>query len=138
MASSSPRSACSRTSGSARRARRSGWRAGSSSRDRSGRATGWRGAAKSGRCRHGLGPRLDRLPQRAARRRSRHPFHDPGRLARPRDPSRLPCPAEWDPDASVWLATSDEVPGLVTEAETLEALEAKLKVMVPELIDANV
>lgn len=46
--------------------------------------------------------------------------------------------AEWDPEASVWLATSDEVPGLVTEAETLEALEAKLKVMVPELIDANV
>jgi predicted RNase H-like HicB family nuclease len=31
--------------------------------------------------------------------------------------------AEWDTDAAVWVATSDDVPGLVTEAVTLEALE---------------
>jgi hypothetical protein len=30
------------------------------------------------------------------------------------------------------------VPGLVTEAETLETLEAKLNSMVPELLEANV
>ena len=29
------------------------------------------------------------------------------------------------------------MPGLATEAETLEALEAKLKVLVPELLEAN-
>lgn len=45
--------------------------------------------------------------------------------------------AQWDPDAGVWVATSQDVPGLVTEAETLEVLEAKLKVMVPELLEAN-
>lgn len=45
--------------------------------------------------------------------------------------------AEWDPEASVWIATSDDVPGLATEADTLEALDAKLKVLVPELLEAN-
>ena len=45
--------------------------------------------------------------------------------------------AEWDSEALVWVATSDDLPGLSTEAETLEALSAKLEVMVPELLDAN-
>ena len=45
--------------------------------------------------------------------------------------------AEWDSDSLVWVATSDDVPGLVTEADTLEALDAKLRVMVPELLEAN-
>ena len=45
--------------------------------------------------------------------------------------------AEWDDEAAVWVATSDDVPGLVTEAATIEALMEKLRVMVPELLDAN-
>jgi len=45
--------------------------------------------------------------------------------------------AEWDDEAAVWVATSDDVPGLVTEAQTIEALDAKLKSMVPELLEAN-
>lgn len=45
--------------------------------------------------------------------------------------------AEWDEVAAVWVATSDDVPGLVTESETLEALDTKLRSMVPELLDAN-
>lgn len=45
--------------------------------------------------------------------------------------------AEWDEEAAVWVATSDDVPGLVTEADTIEALEAKLRVMIPELLDLN-
>ncbi len=45
--------------------------------------------------------------------------------------------AEWDPEAKVWVATSDDVPGLVTEAETVEALAEKLSVMIPELLEAN-
>ena len=45
--------------------------------------------------------------------------------------------AEWDDEARVWVATSDDVPGLVTEAETVEALEAKLKNMIPELLELN-
>ena len=28
--------------------------------------------------------------------------------------------AEWDPEAKVWVATSDDVPGLITEANTVE------------------
>lgn len=45
--------------------------------------------------------------------------------------------AEWDAEALVWVATSDDVPGLATEAATIEELDAKLKVMVPELLEAN-
>ena len=45
--------------------------------------------------------------------------------------------AEWDADASVWVATSDDVPGLVTESDTLEALQSKVQLMVPELLEAN-
>ena len=45
--------------------------------------------------------------------------------------------AEWDAEAGVWVATSDDVPGLVTEAQTIEALDAKLKSLVPELLEAN-
>lgn len=45
--------------------------------------------------------------------------------------------AEWDAEANVWVATSDDVPGLVTEADTLEVLSAKLAAMVPDLLDAN-
>ena len=45
--------------------------------------------------------------------------------------------AEWDVEASVWVATSDDVPGLATEEETLEGLIEKLKIVIPELLDAN-
>lgn len=45
--------------------------------------------------------------------------------------------AEWDADAGVWVASSDDVPGLVTESETLEALDTKLQTLVPELLEAN-
>ena len=34
--------------------------------------------------------------------------------------------AEWDPEANVWVATSEDVPGLITEADTLEDLQGKL------------
>lgn len=45
--------------------------------------------------------------------------------------------AIWDDEAKVWVATSDDVPGLATEAETAEALVAKLQILIPELLDAN-
>ena len=41
--------------------------------------------------------------------------------------------ADWDPEAGVWVATSDDVPGLATEAATLEALTEKLRTLVPRL-----
>lgn len=45
--------------------------------------------------------------------------------------------AVWDPEASVWVATSDDVPGLATEAETIEELAERLRGMIPELLAAN-
>lgn len=45
--------------------------------------------------------------------------------------------AEWEPEAKVWVATSDDVPGLTTEANTIEALADKLSIMIPELLEAN-
>ncbi len=45
--------------------------------------------------------------------------------------------AEWDAEAGVWVATSDDVPGLVTEAETMEMLLARLRIMIPELLALN-
>ena len=45
--------------------------------------------------------------------------------------------AQWDPEAEVWVATSDDVAGLVAEADTQEALIAKLHDLIPELIELN-
>jgi hypothetical protein len=42
--------------------------------------------------------------------------------------------ALWDAEAEVWSAEGENLPGLVTEAESLDALMAKLRVMVPELL----
>lgn len=44
---------------------------------------------------------------------------------------------EWDEQAHVWVATSDGVLGLVTEADTLDALFDNLRNLVPELAQAN-
>jgi predicted RNase H-like HicB family nuclease len=45
--------------------------------------------------------------------------------------------AVWDPEAGVWVATSEDVPGLATEAVTIEALTEKLRILIPELLEAN-
>ncbi len=45
--------------------------------------------------------------------------------------------AFWDTEVGVWVATSDDVPGLATEAKTMEILTAKIKQMIPELLIAN-
>ena len=45
--------------------------------------------------------------------------------------------AEWDAEAEVWVASSDDVPGLATGADTFEALVEKLKVVIPELLEEN-
>ena len=37
----------------------------------------------------------------------------------------------------MWVATSDDVPGLATEENNMERLIEKLKIMIPELLDAN-
>lgn len=45
--------------------------------------------------------------------------------------------AFWDDEAKVWVATSDDVPGLVTEARTLDALVERVHAVAPELLDDN-
>jgi predicted RNase H-like HicB family nuclease len=45
--------------------------------------------------------------------------------------------AEWDAEAAVWVATSDEVPGLATEADSTELLISKLKTLIPQLLELN-
>jgi predicted RNase H-like HicB family nuclease len=45
--------------------------------------------------------------------------------------------AFWDEEAQVWVASSNDVPGLITEADTMEHLMQTLKIMIPELLQAN-
>jgi predicted RNase H-like HicB family nuclease len=45
--------------------------------------------------------------------------------------------ALWDAEAKVWVAEGVDVPGLCTEAATMEQLVKKLEVMVPEMLEAN-
>jgi hypothetical protein len=45
--------------------------------------------------------------------------------------------AEWDARAKVWVASSDDVPGLATGADTWNLLIEKLKIVVPELLEEN-
>jgi predicted RNase H-like HicB family nuclease len=45
--------------------------------------------------------------------------------------------ALWDPEANVWVAESDDVPGLVAEADSVDSLVEKLKALIPELLEAN-
>lgn len=50
---------------------------------------------------------------------------------------KLVVNAIWDGEAKVWVATSDDIPGLVTEAPSLDVLVPKLRVMIPEMLDCN-
>ncbi len=45
--------------------------------------------------------------------------------------------AEWDPVAKVYVAESEDVPGLATEARSTADLAQKLKIMIPELLALN-
>jgi len=45
--------------------------------------------------------------------------------------------AIWDAEASVWVATSKDIPGLAAEAPTTEALLDVLRALVPQLLEAN-
>jgi len=45
--------------------------------------------------------------------------------------------ADWDSEAACWYATSDDIPGLATGADTIEDLIERLKIIVPELVELN-
>ena len=46
--------------------------------------------------------------------------------------------ATWDNEANVWWVSKTPIPGLVTEAETLDALHQKLVVMIPEMLEEEI
>lgn len=54
-----------------------------------------------------------------------------------RDDKTLIVRAVWDDEVDVWVATSEDIPGLATEASSLNDLIEKLKIMIPELLGAN-
>ena len=41
----------------------------------------------------------------------------------------------WDPEAAVWFATSEDIPGLVLESGSLDALMERVKIAVPDLLE---
>jgi len=43
----------------------------------------------------------------------------------------------WDGEASVWVATSDDIPGLVLESGSFDALMERVRFAVPELVELN-
>ena len=45
--------------------------------------------------------------------------------------------AQWDGEAGVWVAESDDVPGLVAEGDSPNVLVQKLRTLIPELLELN-
>ena len=43
----------------------------------------------------------------------------------------------WDAEARVWIAESDDVPGLVLESGSFDALVDRVRFAVPELMELN-
>lgn len=43
----------------------------------------------------------------------------------------------WDPEAGVWIATSDSIPGLVLESGSMDALIERIRFAAPELLALN-
>ncbi len=43
----------------------------------------------------------------------------------------------WDNEASVWIATSDDVDGLVLESDSIDDLIERVRYAVPELLELN-
>jgi hypothetical protein len=41
----------------------------------------------------------------------------------------------WDDEAYVWMATSEDVPGLVLESGSIDALIERVKYAVPDMLD---
>ena len=43
----------------------------------------------------------------------------------------------WDNDACVWIAQSDDIPGLILESGSFDALLERVRYAAPELIELN-
>ena len=45
--------------------------------------------------------------------------------------------ARWDGEASVWIATSGDVPGLVVEADSWPGMIEEVRLVLPELMEVT-
>jgi hypothetical protein len=45
--------------------------------------------------------------------------------------------AEWDPEASVWVATSEDIGGFVMEDPTIERLMSRIPLVLGDLMELN-
>jgi hypothetical protein len=45
--------------------------------------------------------------------------------------------ARWDGEAAVWIATSDDVAGLVVEAENWDDMIAEVRLVLPDLLELS-
>lgn len=43
----------------------------------------------------------------------------------------------WDSEAAVWIATSKDIPGLVLESGSFDALLERVRFTIPELLELN-
>lgn len=43
----------------------------------------------------------------------------------------------WDNEADVWIATSKDIPGLVLESGSFDALMKRVRFAIPELLELN-
>jgi hypothetical protein len=48
---------------------------------------------------------------------------------------KIDIQARWDGEASVWIATSKDVPGLVVEADTWPKMIEEVRLVLPELLE---
>ena len=44
---------------------------------------------------------------------------------------------QWDDEASVWIATSNDVEGLILEDPSFDSLERRVQQAIPELLELN-
>lgn len=52
-------------------------------------------------------------------------------------PADVHVTAAWDEEASVFVGTSTQIPGLVIEAATLDGILARAMARIPELVELN-
>lgn len=50
---------------------------------------------------------------------------------------KLSIHCEWDNEVKVWVATSDDLPGLAIEADSIDCMNARLRTVIPELLQLN-
>ncbi len=51
--------------------------------------------------------------------------------------NRFDVQVTWDAEAEMWVADSDNIPGLAAEAPDADSLVKKLTVLIPELLELN-